>query len=190
MSMAGPSPGALEALRVGEPAKDFALETVGNESGSRSKHSPARFEPRIALAARPARATTSYRRLRAHGTTRQPARCSSLASSGGDHFALKLLRVSPLATARYCSCCRLVVASVEALSTENSAVRVGDRAPGFTLRSFRGKNVQLSDHLGKAPILLVFWSFFWCPCCSSFPAPRRESSRTAARAHSASAGGR
>jgi peroxiredoxin len=82
---------------------------------------------------------------------------------------LKTLRFSLLATALCCSCFGLAVASVEVSSTESSAVRVGDMAPNFTLRSFRGENVHLSDHFGEAPILLIFWSFFCFPCQKELP---------------------
>jgi peroxiredoxin len=82
---------------------------------------------------------------------------------------LKTLRFSLLATALLCSRWGLAVASVDVSSTENSVVRVGDMAPDFTLRSFGGKDVHLSDHFGETPVLVIFWSFFCFPCQKEIP---------------------
>ena len=49
------------------------------------------------------------------------------------------------------------------------SVRVGDFAPEFTLKTFAGGSLKLADHLGKRPVLLVFWSFFCFPCQKEMP---------------------
>lgn len=48
-------------------------------------------------------------------------------------------------------------------------VRVGDLAPGFILNTLAGGAVCLSQHIGKQPVLLVFWSYFCFPCQREMP---------------------
>lgn len=50
---------------------------------------------------------------------------------------------------------------------------VGDRAPGFSLRSQHGETVTLAD-LGGAPALLVFYPFAFSGICSSELAALRD----------------
>jgi len=42
-------------------------------------------------------------------------------------------------------------------------VKVGSQAPDFTLKDLTGKDVKLSEYLGKI-VLLEFWAT-WCPPC-------------------------
>jgi cytochrome c biogenesis protein CcmG/thiol:disulfide interchange protein DsbE len=51
--------------------------------------------------------------------------------------------------------------------------RVGDRAPDFTLKTFDGKTVSLSDYAGK-PVVLNFWASFCIPCREEFPLFRKQ----------------
>ncbi len=45
-------------------------------------------------------------------------------------------------------------------------VKVGDRAPDFTLRSIAGGEVSLSDYLGKKNVVISFVPAAWTPVCS------------------------
>jgi len=51
--------------------------------------------------------------------------------------------------------------------------RVGDRAPDFTLKTFDGKAVSLSDYAGK-PVVLNFWASYCIPCRKEFPLFREQ----------------
>lgn len=51
----------------------------------------------------------------------------------------------------------------------SGVVRVGDFAPTFTLKTLAGEPWALADHLGKRPVLLLFWSFFCFPCQRELP---------------------
>jgi peroxiredoxin len=54
-----------------------------------------------------------------------------------------------------------------------SSVAAGASAPDFTARDIEGKNVKLSDHVGKSVILLDFCAT-WCePCVAEFPHLRK-----------------
>jgi peroxiredoxin len=45
-------------------------------------------------------------------------------------------------------------------------VRVGDKAPGFTLKSLSGERVTLGDYLGKKNVVISFVPAAWTPVCS------------------------
>jgi peroxiredoxin len=45
-------------------------------------------------------------------------------------------------------------------------VKVGDKAPNFTLRSLGGGNVSLADYLGKKNVVISFVPAAWTPVCS------------------------
>jgi cytochrome c biogenesis protein CcmG/thiol:disulfide interchange protein DsbE len=51
--------------------------------------------------------------------------------------------------------------------------RVGDPAPDFTLKTFDGKSVSLSDFAGK-PVVLNFWASYCHPCREEFPLFREQ----------------
>jgi peroxiredoxin len=48
------------------------------------------------------------------------------------------------------------------MSTE-TAVKVGDQAPDFTLRGIGGKEHTLSEYRGKKSVLLLFYVLDWTP---------------------------
>lgn len=45
-------------------------------------------------------------------------------------------------------------------------VKVGDRAPGFTLKAVSGGNISLEDFAGKKNVMLSFVPAAWTPVCS------------------------
>ena len=45
----------------------------------------------------------------------------------------------------------------------------GARPPDFELPALDGKNVRLSDHLGKDVVLIDFWATFCDPCLAAMP---------------------
>ena len=49
---------------------------------------------------------------------------------------------------------------------QNKGVRVGTKAPDFTLASMDGKQITLSKELEKGPVVLVFYRGVWCPFCN------------------------
>jgi len=45
-------------------------------------------------------------------------------------------------------------------------LKIGERAPDFTLPNAFGKTVSLYDELKKGPVVLVFYRGAWCPYCN------------------------
>ncbi len=45
-------------------------------------------------------------------------------------------------------------------------VKIGDRAPDFTLPSVSGENISLSDYRGKKNVVISFVPAAWTPVCS------------------------
>ncbi|HYD53822.1 MAG TPA: TlpA disulfide reductase family protein [Gemmatimonadaceae bacterium] len=50
------------------------------------------------------------------------------------------------------------------LLAQDSGIEVGSPAPDAALETLDGKPVRLSQHIGKAPVVLEFWAT-WCPNC-------------------------
>lgn len=46
------------------------------------------------------------------------------------------------------------------------ALKVGDKAPTFTLTDQDGQTVQSTDLLAKGPLVLTFYRGTWCPYCN------------------------
>ena len=59
-------------------------------------------------------------------------------------------------------------ADVELAATqiEQSALKVGDKAPSFTLPDASGKSVALAELLKNGPAIVVFYRGGWCPYCN------------------------
>jgi len=53
-----------------------------------------------------------------------------------------------------------------AVSMPNPGIKVGEKAPDFTLSNALGKKVNLKDELKKGPVVLVFYRGAWCPFCN------------------------
>jgi peroxiredoxin len=51
--------------------------------------------------------------------------------------------------------------------------REGDMAPDFTLKTFDGRTVRLSDYRGQ-PVVLNFWASYCHPCRQEFPLFRKQ----------------
>jgi peroxiredoxin len=45
-------------------------------------------------------------------------------------------------------------------------LRIGEKAPDFTLVNAFGKEVRLSEQLKKGPVVLTFYRGAWCPFCN------------------------
>ena len=43
----------------------------------------------------------------------------------------------------------------------HTTLRVGERAPDFTLRDAAGRPVSLADYRGRQPVVLVFYRGYW-----------------------------
>jgi peroxiredoxin len=57
----------------------------------------------------------------------------------------------------------------------NPGIKVGEKAPDFTLTNAFGKQVSLTSALQKGPVVLVFYRGSWCPYCNLHLALLKES---------------
>ena len=71
---------------------------------------------------------------------------------------MKLLNVSTFALAA------AVVAASRPAIAQDIGIEVGKSAPVVTVQSLDGKDVSLSQFIGKTPIIMEFWAT-WCPNC-------------------------
>ena len=53
-----------------------------------------------------------------------------------------------------------------ASSMPDPGIKVGEKAPTFTLKNAIGKNISLNEELKKGPVVLVFYRGAWCPFCN------------------------
>lgn len=49
---------------------------------------------------------------------------------------------------------------------KDECLKVGQKAPDFSLPSASGKTVSLKDHLTRGPVVLTFYRGIWCPFCN------------------------
>lgn len=47
---------------------------------------------------------------------------------------------------------------------QESGIGVGEQAPSAALATLDGKPANLSQHIGKGPVVMYFWAT-WCPVC-------------------------
>jgi peroxiredoxin len=47
-------------------------------------------------------------------------------------------------------------------------IKVGERAPDFTLTNSHGESLRLYSELKKGPVVLVFYRGAWCPYCNLY----------------------
>ena len=57
-------------------------------------------------------------------------------------------------------------AELIASDAASKALKVGDKAPLFTLKDPDGKPVSSADLLAKGPLVLTFYRGVWCPYCN------------------------
>ena len=53
-----------------------------------------------------------------------------------------------------------------AAATPDPGLKVGAKAPNFSLKNPHGKTVKLRSMLRKGPVILVFYRGAWCPYCN------------------------
>ncbi len=58
------------------------------------------------------------------------------------------------------------LAELQASGITDQALKVGDKAPDFTLGDPDGKQVRLSDLLKEGPVVLTWYRGGWCPYCN------------------------
>ncbi len=58
------------------------------------------------------------------------------------------------------------IADLKKLNFAQRALKVGDKAPNFSLPDAQGMPVRLSTLLLKGPLLLTFYRGGWCPYCN------------------------
>lgn len=49
---------------------------------------------------------------------------------------------------------------------EDKAIKVGDKAPDFSLPNANGRKVALYENLNQGPVLISFYRGGWCPFCN------------------------
>jgi len=59
-----------------------------------------------------------------------------------------------------------VIAAPSLLSAQEAGIPVGSAAPNATLETLDGRPAQLSQWIGKMPVLLEFWAS-WCSNCKT-----------------------
>jgi peroxiredoxin len=57
-------------------------------------------------------------------------------------------------------------AELKASGQEARALKVGDKAPSFTLNDADGKPVSSVELLGSGPLIVTFYRGAWCPYCN------------------------
>jgi thiol-disulfide isomerase/thioredoxin len=58
----------------------------------------------------------------------------------------------------------LVLLGAQRLAGQDSALKVGDRAPRVAVHDLAGKPVDLGQYIGAKPVFLEFWAT-WCESC-------------------------
>jgi peroxiredoxin len=59
-----------------------------------------------------------------------------------------------------------LTAALEQTGLFESALKVGQVAPDFSLPNVFGKRIQLSNLLQSGPVVLAFYRYAWCPYCN------------------------
>lgn len=72
--------------------------------------------------------------------------------------------VTTLARAALVATCAALAAAPATAAQDDIGISVGATAPGAVVHTLDGKSIDLSQYLGKGPVLLEFWAT-WCPNC-------------------------
>lgn len=59
-----------------------------------------------------------------------------------------------------------VIAKAKAFKEGENALKVGDKAPDFTLPNAKGASISLNKLLNKGPVVVTFYRGDWCPYCN------------------------
>lgn len=57
-----------------------------------------------------------------------------------------------------------MIACALPLSAQDSGIPIGTKAPGFVIENLAGQKVDVSQYIGKSPVLIEFWAA-WCENC-------------------------
>jgi peroxiredoxin len=55
---------------------------------------------------------------------------------------------------------------ISGLAIVENALNVGDKAPDFTLKDYKGEEHSMQDYLRQGPLVLTFYRGLWCPYCN------------------------
>lgn len=58
------------------------------------------------------------------------------------------------------------IQAIEDAGILEKAMKVGDKAPNFTLKNAKGNKVSLYDELANGPVVLIWYRGGWCPYCN------------------------
>ena len=58
----------------------------------------------------------------------------------------------------------LSIVAAAAARAQESGIEIGKKAPAASLQTLDAKPANLSDYIGKQPVLMEFWAT-WCPNC-------------------------
>ncbi|MDN2662486.1 peroxiredoxin-like family protein [Psychromonas sp. 14N.309.X.WAT.B.A12] len=59
-----------------------------------------------------------------------------------------------------------VIKEAKSFKEGSNALKLGDKAPRFTLPNQQGKLTSLDDLLAKGPVIVTFYRGSWCPYCN------------------------
>lgn len=59
-----------------------------------------------------------------------------------------------------------IIEQAKSFQQGNSAIKLGEQAPSFTLPNFEGEAVSLQSVLAKGPAIVTFYRGSWCPYCN------------------------
>src|SRR5689334_7499975 len=70
-------------------------------------------------------------------------------------------------------CLTAAIVIPSALRAQDSGIEVGSQAPAAAVETLDGKPANLSQFIGKTPVLMEFWAT-WCPNCKELEPHLKE----------------